>query len=73
MIMIINKDYMIPMDICKVCAIPTRSIVQNRYEQDSQPIDVYICPLCQKLMKGDRLNEIWSFQRNYEIEAYEEN
>ena len=52
---------MIPMDICKVCAIPTRSIVQNRYEQDSKPIDVYICPSCQKLMRGDRMNEIWSF------------
>jgi len=55
------KDSMIEMSVCKVCAIPTRSIVQNRYEPDSVPIDVYICPLCIKLMQGDRMREIWSF------------
>ena len=52
---------MIPMDFCRVCNVPTRSVVQNRYEPDSVPIDVYICPLCIKLMQGDRMREIWSF------------
>ena len=52
---------MIPMDFCRVCNVPTRSVVQNRYEPDSVPIDVYICPLCIKLMQGDRINKVWSF------------
>ena len=51
---------MTEMKPCVVCGIPTRSVVQNSRDGGIK-VDVYLCPVCIKLMQGDRMNEDWSF------------
>ena len=55
---------MIAMSPCKVCACPTRNVVENILPCDGivgVPMDVYLCGACIDLMRGERMNEYWSF------------